>query len=183
MADEDMEPAEGAAPVEATAKPPRKSLLKRLLVPSLGCIVSAGLAVAFSAFVLPPAGAPGDGDDEVPAEVDIDSFAPARTVDLGSFQLTLADKDKEGFARIALALEFRAREPVVTEKRLLEDLKVVIQDKLLMHMSGKISSDLKGTEGKNLLKLELMDMLSPIIFPTRDEGVLINLYYKDFLVQ
>jgi flagellar basal body-associated protein FliL len=179
MADEDTTTAEAEENPETQ---PRKSLVRRALLPGVGAVISASLAVVMAGIVVPPT----TEEEEPPKEenlLDLDQFAEPMTIDLGEFKFTLADEGRDGFARIFLAMEFRAVDPSVITSRLENELGIVVQDQMIMHLSGKVSTNLKTTEGKQLLKLELIDVLTPHVFENPQEGVITNLYYKDFLVQ
>ena len=63
------------------------------------------------------------------------------------------------------------------------ELGIVIRDALITRISGKTAGALKTTEGKEILKLELIELLDSLVFPDSREGKVTALFYHDLLVQ
>ena len=58
-----------------------------------------------------------------------------------------------------------------------------MRDALLTLFSSKLSTDLKTAHGKEIVKLEIIEVLKPILFPDPASGAITNVYFGDFVIQ
>ncbi len=165
-----------------------KLLGSKVLLPAIGAVGAVGLSFLFT-FVLFPMEATEGAEEEIEEEAeegsdpDLEGYEPATLVDLPRVQITLADEGREGFLRIELKLEIRAEVTSEVVDGIAGELGIVIRDALITHISGKQSGELKTTEGKEILKLELMELLDSLIFNDERKGKVTGLYFHDLLVQ
>ena len=164
----------------------RWSLLRRLGIPTLGALASGGLAWFFAGVLYPVAP---EAPRNLPPERggleqiwDLRGFEDETLVEVPTIQVTLADDDHDGMARIQLVLAFRARDPDDIQDRVEKELAVQVRDALTMHISGKYASELRNVSGKELLKLELIDLLDSLLFPGLREGKVTAIYYQEFMI-
>lgn len=96
-------------------------------------------------------------------------------MELGTFTLNLADKDRDAYIRISITVELsdeKVRQEV--EKRL-----PIIKDAVIDVISSKTSSFVKTPEGRESLRLELIKRLNSVLV----EGGIRNIYFTEFVVQ
>ena len=58
----------------------------------------------------------------------------------------------------------------------------VVRDALVMLLSSKQSAELKTPRGREVLKLEILDKLAPILFPDPGSGVITGVYFDELLL-
>jgi flagellar basal body-associated protein FliL len=185
---EDAEPEEGAAP-----PPAPKSLLRRALPYLVGGVLSAGLGVTAGVVTNPVKGAgpPGEKGAEKPEEPR-DSFSEPFEIVLPTLITNLADPGASVSGKFVMRLEMRVSPKLFETKDELVaactdkskgKLYARVRDTLVSLFQSKVSTDIKTSHGKELLKLEILEQLSPIVFPDPENGVLTNVYFEEFIVQ
>lgn len=179
--------AEAPATTEAAVAKPK---WKKLLPYMLGGTISVGLGLTAAIVTRPKATEPAkDGKASESGTPSLDNFEEPTRLVLPFQVVNLADQGATVACRLTIDIEVR------TTKENLEPLTVAcvdskkgkhyakIRDAINTLMSGKISTDIKTPRGKELLKLELLSMLAPIVFPEAKEGVVTGIYFEDFVVQ
>ncbi|MBL8840745.1 MAG: flagellar basal body-associated FliL family protein [Planctomycetes bacterium] len=169
------------------AAPPSK--MKALLPYMVGGVVSVGLGLT-AAIVTAPAPVEPEVivEKEEPPPTPLDTFLPPKKIALPQLIANLADTGQAVSGKFVLILEIRAKD-VDTENLVVAacakggDFAAAIRDSLITLMSGKQSTELKTPRGKELLKLEILDQLKPILFADPANGAITGLFFDDFLVQ
>ena len=167
--------------------PPSK--MKALLPYVVGGVVSVGLGLT-AAIVTAPAPVEPEVivETEAPPPTPLDTFLPPKKITLQPLIANLADTGQAVSGKFVLILEIRAKD-LETEALVIAacakggDSAAAIRDSLITLMSGKQSTELKTPRGKELLKLEILDQLKPILFPDPSHGAITGLFFDDFLVQ
>jgi flagellar FliL protein len=103
------------------------------------------------------------------------------TVELTDILVNLAGTSGRRYLKMALMLEFKAPDPATIILQS-EARKAELRDSLITLLSGKTLESLDGSDNKNLLKLEIIEHLGPILFENQ-KGRIEWVYYKDFLTQ
>jgi flagellar FliL protein len=187
MAEEAKKEAGEGGDKAASASPPKKKLAK-LLPFVVGGVLSAGLGVGAAIVTAPPAKHADDGAEKEAAKptTPLDKFAVKKAdVVLPQIITNLADTVS---GRFSIHLEVYAR--TEEEFKKLGDAcaksgksYAAIRDTLLALLSTKTSADLKTLNGKEVLKLEIVDRLRPILFPKAEDGLVTDVFFEDFLLQ
>ena len=189
MADKDeaknAEGAEGGDSSGGLVGKLKKVLGHKWTVPLGGAAVSAGLAVALSGVLFPvvdPEAEPEIVEELDPAE-ELEALGPPVKVPLPKVQVSLADTERDSFARMVLHVEFRSPSAGAIQGAVEGDLAVVLHDAMITYFSDKHYEDFKLPQSKELMKVELIDILDSLLFPDKNEGRVTNVYYEEFLVQ
>jgi len=196
MAEAEKTPAkDGGDDAAETPAPPKPSFAKKLVRFGIAGIISAGLACVCGLVIFPKPKPPPEKPAEPKGEQNtLDSFGPAQTVTMAALTTNLADQGATIATKITIVLEYRVPEKSTIPLQLVEKKgeeggelagKLIprIRDALVTHVSGKMSADLKSAKGKELLKLEILQILSSIVFPDPTTGAFTGVYFKEFLVQ
>lgn len=190
MADGESSKAEGAAPA-SDAAPAGKPKLKRLAPYLGGTLLSIGLGVA-AAIVTAPAepAATVLREDDVREVSPIDEFGEARQMALPPIVANLADEGQMVAGKFLIHLEVRLPPDAKFDELQAAccdkgggKLYAKVRDALVTLFSGKVSGDLRTPHGKEILKIEILDLLGPVVFADPDQGALTNVYFEDFLIQ
>ena len=175
-------PKEGAdgAVVEAPSK------LKQLLPYIVGGVLSIGFGLGSGIVTAPKHEDPSVIEKhEEPPPTPLDALQKPFPIVLPSLNVNLADS---GAGRLNLVVEIRAKD---LEKQAEIDagcakggaLAASVRDALIILLSGKQSSELKTPRGKEILKLEVLDKLKPILFPDPADGAITGIYFDECLLQ
>ena len=160
-----------------------KSLIRRVLPATCASVLGVVLAVVFCYVVFPPPAEPQDEGDGSEAILDeTENYADPVAIPLPKVVVNLADEGRDVMLKISLSIEFRAESPDVVVTRV-SDKSVEIKDTLITYLSGKISSEIKSSEGKEILKWELINRLTRLLFAEEEDGMVSNLFFEEVLVQ
>ncbi len=176
---------DGASPAKA-----QRSKFKALLPYLFGGLLSAGLGVTAGVVTKPKhEEPPPDPSASSTPATPFDKFGEPHEVVLASQVLNLADPGQSVAGKFQFRLEVRIKpEAKIDELRAACTDKAgkryaKVRDALITLYSSKVSTDIKTAHGKEILKLEMLDVLAPIVFPDPGEGVLTNVIFEEFLVQ
>ena len=129
------------------------------------------LAVTLSAVCLAGFQGCGKGDAEKQKAA---AAAKAARCTLDPIVVNLADED-ERYLRVTIGLEMKdANGP-----QLLKDNDGVVKDALLMLLSGKFYQDIRDRQGKEKLKVEIMNTLNGVL----KKNCVAKVYFTDFIAQ
>lgn len=182
-----------AEPDAGGGAPAAKSRLRRAIPYLVGGALSAGLGITAGIVTAPhekPA-APDAAGDPKPA-TRYDHFGQPFEIVLPTLITNLADPNSSVSGKFAIRLEVRTLpELEATRDKLAADcadkaagrLYAQIRDTLVTLFQSKVSTEIKTSHGKELLKLEILDLLTPILFPDSSKGVISNVYFEDFVYQ
>lgn len=172
---------------DAAAASPSK--MKALLPYVVGGVVSVGLGLTAAIVTAPAPLAPEViVEKEAPPPTPLDSFLAPAKIALPTLIANLADTGQSFSGKFNLIIEIRAKDALV--QAAVEagcgkggEFAAPVRDALITLMSGKQSTELKTPRGKELLKLEILDQLKPILFADPANGAITGLYFDEFLVQ
>lgn len=169
------------------ADPAAPGGFKRVLPYLIGGTLSVGLGIG-SGIVT----SPDDPEVEVthravakPA-TPLDRFLAPHKFALPTLIANLADTGQAVTVKLSVYVEVRAKD-LPTQAALELDgakggqLYPVVRDALLMLLSGKQSADLRTQRGAEVLKLEILDRLAPLLFSDPSAGVITGVYFDDLL--
>jgi len=120
------------------------------------------------------------------APTPLDRFLAPHKFALPTLIANLADSGQAVTVKLSLYVEVRAKDQP-TLAALESDgakggqLYPVVRDALLMLLSSKQSTNLKTPRGRKMLKLEILDQLSPLFFTDQGAGVITGVYFDDLL--
>jgi flagellar basal body-associated protein FliL len=190
MADGESRQAEHATPA-SDAAPAGPTKVKRLAPYLAGTLLSIGLGVT-AAIVTAPAepDAPVLREDDVRKVSPLDEFGEAQQMALPPIVANLADEGQMVAGKFLIHLEVRLPPEAKFDELQASccdkaggKLYAKVRDALVMLFSGKVSGDLRTPHGKEILKLEILDLLGPVVFDDPGQGALTNVYFEDFLIQ
>jgi len=96
-------------------------------------------------------------------------------VKLDDFIVNLADKESKRYVRIGITLEVKSSGAAdEVQKRLPQ-----VRDAVIVSLSNKLSEDIEGAEGKELLRKTLLTKINDILAISK----VYNLYFTDFVIQ
>jgi hypothetical protein len=179
------------SPADAAATPkPRAAWFLPYLI---GGAISAALGVTAGIVTTPHPVEPTHEAPKPEAPVSpFDAFGTPQEVPLKTQILSLGDPGQSVNGRFTIRLEVRLKPGARIEELLAacNDPEpksgrcfAKIKDALGTLFSGKVSTDVKTARGKEILKLEIIDRLAPIVFPDPREGAITNVFFEEFLVQ
>jgi flagellar basal body-associated protein FliL len=96
------------------------------------------------------------------------------------FVVNLADLGSRRYLRLNLKLQLK--KPGENEP-LLESRMPQVRDAVLMFLSGKTADQLVSTEGKAMLREELIAQINKVLKNKKSKKVVKNLYFTEFLIQ
>lgn len=170
MADDEKEKVEETPPQEKKKKSP---LMLIIIIVIALAVIGGGGAVTYIMMK-------GDGDKEKQTEeqqpkeeVQPDTLGPIVTLD--SFIVNLAGAGGRNYLKVEIALEL-SNEQLPVE---IENKKPQVNDAILMILSTKTFENVITSEGKLLLKNELLTRLNSVL----NTGVIKNVYFTSFVVQ
>ena len=120
------------------------------------------------------------------APTPLDRFLPPHKFALPKLLANLADSGQPVSIQLSLYVEVRAKD-LTTQAALEMDgakggqLYPVVRDALLMLLSNKQSTELRTPRGREVLKLEILDRLAPLLFTDPSAGVITGVYFDDLL--
>ncbi len=160
-----------------------------IIASAIGLVVIVGAAFVVTNFLLP---ASSSGEDleavegDPGAKVDPKIVTPEALWETAKFQIegllvNLAGTGGRRYLKLNLTVEFSAPDVVQTGLDI-EENKVKVKDCLITLLSGKTLEDVDGSDNKNVLKLEMIERFTEILF--QDEpGKIDWIYYDQFLTQ
>lgn len=173
--------AEGAAPSAGGAK--------KALPYLIGGALSCGLGLTAAIVTAPQDAEPAVMREAAqPPPTPLDNFLKPQRVVLEPVIANLADTGQAASSRLTLIVEVRCKDEELQRKLAADTAKngaldAPLRDALLMLLSDKQSSELRTMRGKEVLKLELVDTLKPLLFPDPSSGAITGLYFHEFLIQ
>ena len=189
---EAAEDAKDAAAEGAPAPAPR-SRLARLLPYLIGGVLSAGLGIT-AGIVTERKKKQHDDAAAESAKAPVspfDDFGEPEQIVLELGVLQLADPGQSVAGRFKIFLEVRLKKE---GKVRIEELRASctdqtkplfgrIQDKFITLFRTKVSTDVRTGHGIEILKLEIIEVLNPILFSDPSEGVITDVLLGQFLIQ
>jgi flagellar basal body-associated protein FliL len=197
--DDDDDDKKAADPVASDAGGAKPSFMKRMLPYIAGGAVSIGLGVG-AGIVTNKKQAPAGGEttsDGKKAPVTLDQFPEEMKLDLPQRIFNCADTGQMIAGKVQIELEVRTTKKWAAGEKSPLKLAVEtkegrysarIQDALVTLLSSKVSTELKAARGKEVLKLEILDLMNRVIFSGTDpehdpQGVVTGVLFTEFLVQ
>ena len=177
-------------PAAAAAPGAKKSVLRRLTPYAIAGLLSAGLGATAGIVTKPKQHDEPEKKEPAGPVTPYDSFGEPFEVTLPPIVSNLADPNQSVSGKFVITLELRIAKE--TEKAVQEALAadvekgsrmVRVKDALLMLFTSKHSTDIKPAHGKEVLKYEIRNSLSPLLFPDPAQGVITNVYFTDFVIQ
>lgn len=181
---------EGAA--DGAAAPAPASRMKRLMPYVVSGLLSSGLGVTAGIVTNPKKDDATHGEHAEAAKplTPYDKFGEEIEVPLTSLVTNLADPNQSVSGKFVIYLVVRTpKDKPEAEGQVKADcakdgkLSTRIKDALLTLFSSKLSTDLKTAHGKEIVKLEIIELLKPILFPDPATGAITNVYFGDFVIQ
>jgi flagellar basal body-associated protein FliL len=176
------------APAGAVPSAP-KSRLRRLVPYAIAGLLSAGLGITAGIVTNPKHEEPVVEKPASPV-TPYDTFGDPFDVKLPALVTNLADPNQSVSGKFTIHLELRLPKEAAEDarKKIEEDIAngarlVRIRDALLMLFTGKLSTDIKPAHGKEVLKLEILEHLAPIVFPDPAQGAITCVYFSEYVIQ
>jgi flagellar basal body-associated protein FliL len=186
-------------PVASDGGGAKPSFLKRMLPYIAGGAVSIGLGIS-AGIVTNRKHAPEGGEttpDGKRPPVTLDQFPKETKLELPQQIFNCADTGQMIAGKIQIELEVRTTEKWSAGEKSLLKLAVEgkdgryyarVQDALVTLLSGKVSTELKSPRGKEVLKLEVLDLMNRVLFSGANaesdpQGVVTGVLFTVFLVQ
>jgi len=197
MADADKDEGEKKTGDGVAEGPPApKSLVKRLLPYLIGGGVSLGLGIG-AGVVTKHKPADGEKGTEKKVAPTLPEYPKSTVLELPEQIFNCADTGQMVAGKVSITLEVQTTEELAKgeKKSALQALVENkderfygrIRDALVNHLSSKVSSDLKTARGKEVLKLEIQDLMNRILFTGTEKGdpkgVVTGVLFTNFLVQ
>ncbi len=192
MAEAEHKEAAAAAPKDGSdgTAVAAKSGVKRFLPYVAGGALSAGLGLTAAIVTAekPPVPAMMHHDMAAPGQTPFDGLLEPKKVVLAPLVANLADSGQAPNGRFNFCIEIRAKD-LESEMHVVDgcakgaELSIAIRDALITLLSGKESSEIRTPRGKEILKLEILDKLKPILFADPASGTITGVFWDEFLVQ
>lgn len=171
---------EGTGPEAGSPASPR-SLVRSALWPVCASVGGTALAALFCLVLFPPPGeSESAGAEAGHAEGEL-SLGEEHSLALPEVVVNLADEGRDAMLRVRLSMHYRAADPEHAAEEITKHT-VALKDAMITHLSGKVTEQVKSSQGKELLKWELIDRLNQIVFPNPSHGKITNLFYEELLV-
>lgn len=181
-------------PADGAAAPAPASRMKRLMPYVVSGLLSIGLGVTAGIVTNPKKSETPHVESAEPAKplTPYDKFGEEIEVPLSSLVTNLADPNQSVSGKFVIYLVVRtpkgdheAADHEQVKAGCAKDgkLSTRIKDALLTLFSSKLSTDLKTAHGKEIVKLEIIELLKPILFPDPTTGAITNVYFGDFVIQ
>ncbi|GIW08383.1 MAG: flagellar protein FliL [Dehalococcoidia bacterium] len=167
-----------------------RRMMPILIAIPLLLLATAGGAFIAMQFLAPGAASAGEPKPAEPKKNDHSALGP--TLVLPERVLNLADTGTGRYLKIAAAIEFKPEKDdwykaSDEERKKKEDefrktmasRAAVMQDVFIMHISSKRSAELMTSEGKERLKIELLQRLKAVV----KEPEVVNIYFTEFVMQ
>jgi flagellar basal body-associated protein FliL len=177
---------------EGTAALAPKSFVRKVVPYLIGGVISSGLGVT-AGIVTKPKEKSHEEEKPAKAITPYDQFAEPFVIDLPEVVTSLGDPGQSVNGRFGVHLELRVLPEINAKKKefvdaLLDRSKdtsrsAKVMDALNSLFASKLSTDLKTAQGKELIKLDILDLLNPIFFPDSGKGAITNVYIVPFIVQ
>ena len=169
------------------ADPAAPGGFKRALPFLIGGTLSVGLGIASGIVTQPDDPAVEVTQKKVAAApTPLDRFLAPHTFALPTVRTNLADTAEARSASLNLYLEIRAKDELTQAALEASCAKggqnyPVMRDALVMLLLSKQSAELKTRLGQEVLKLEILDKLAPILFPDPSAGLITGVYFDELM--